>query len=480
MSFTSDPSPRADILVVDDTPENLRLLVKILREKSYKVRPVPNGQLALSAIAASPPDLVLLDVMMPGMNGYQVCEILKSQPHTQSIPIVFITAMNEVLDKVKGFSLGAVDYIIKPFEIEEVLVRVHTHLENSLLQKRLQEKNIELELALDQLKQTQNQLIQSEKMAILGQLMAGIAHEINTPLGAIRASADNMSNFFNYTLEKIPDFFHNLKEPEREFFRKISDRVPEGDIHLSSREKRACRRQLTKQLTAGCVTSPDSIADSLVDIGICEEIDEIVPQLQEDENRHILDMVYQISSIRKSFKTILTATERAAKVVIALKRYARQDLTSHKELAQVELGLDTALTLYQNKFKHGIEIVKNYEPVPPIWCYVDELNQVWTNLINNAMQAMNYKGTITIDLFQVGDRITVKIKDTGSGIKPEHMPQIFEVFFTTKSPGEGSGLGLDIVKKIIDKHQGTIEVKSVPGNTEFTVTLPIVKLEVNS
>src|SRR4028118_299181 len=125
------------------------------------------------------------------MNGYEVCEKIKADERTHDIPVIFISAINDVLDKVKAFSIGGVDYITKPFQIEEVLVRVRTHLAISSLKKGLQTKNEELSKTLDELKATQSKLVQSEKMALLGQLIAGIGHEINNPLGAIRASIDN-------------------------------------------------------------------------------------------------------------------------------------------------------------------------------------------------------------------------------------------------------------------------------------------------
>ncbi len=145
-------SEKSSILIVDDTPANLRLLVGILAEREYKVRPVPEGSLALSAITADPPDLILLDIMMPGMSGYEVCKRLKSDESTCNIPIIFISAKHEVIDKVKAFSLGGVDYITKPFQAEEVLARIETHLTLQSLKKNLEEKNAQLQKALDSIK----------------------------------------------------------------------------------------------------------------------------------------------------------------------------------------------------------------------------------------------------------------------------------------------------------------------------------------
>lgn len=151
------------ILVVDDTPANLRLLVHILREKGYQVRAVPNGELALSAAQGLPPDLILLDIMMPKMDGYEVCQRLKENELTKDIPIIFISAVYEMLDKTKAFAVGGVDFISKPFQIEEVLARIENQLKICYLQNSLKSKNEELAKIKEQLKETQNQLVQLQK-----------------------------------------------------------------------------------------------------------------------------------------------------------------------------------------------------------------------------------------------------------------------------------------------------------------------------
>ena len=140
------------ILVVDDHPDNLRLLSGILNEHGYKVRLAPNGERALATIRKEAPGLILLDIMMPVMDGFEVCRRLKQDTETAGIPIIFISALNETIDKVKAFSLGGVDYITKPFKSEEVLARVNTHLSLRLLQLQLEKKNTELRKALDEIK----------------------------------------------------------------------------------------------------------------------------------------------------------------------------------------------------------------------------------------------------------------------------------------------------------------------------------------
>jgi signal transduction histidine kinase len=242
---------------------------------------------------------------------------------------------------------------------------------------------------------------------------------------------------------------------------------------LSAKEKRQKRNVLIEELSDK-IEDVDFVADTLVDMGIYKEVDNIVLLLKKGNGGEILDLAYKLSELKKSAKTINTATERASKVVFALKSYAHQDNSGTKVSVSITQGIDTILTLYQSQLKHGIDLVKNYaDNLPNIYCYPDELNQVWTNLIHNALQAMDHKGMLTINVKQSDDFIKVSIQDNGKGIAPEHKEKIFDAFFTTKSAGEGSGLGLHIIKKIVDKHAGRIEVESQPGCTIFSVLLPI-------
>ncbi len=163
----------SSIVIVDDTPDNLRLLIKILSEQGYRVRPVPNGQMALTAVQKEPPDLVLLDIMMPDIDGYEVCRVLKANDQTSSIPIIFLSALGEVFDKVKAFSLGGIDYITKPFQAEEVLVRVATHVSRQRLQKQLAQQNKQLHQVNGQLEQSVDELERRNlEMGLLNRMSA--------------------------------------------------------------------------------------------------------------------------------------------------------------------------------------------------------------------------------------------------------------------------------------------------------------------
>jgi signal transduction histidine kinase len=243
---------------------------------------------------------------------------------------------------------------------------------------------------------------------------------------------------------------------------------------LSTREKRGLKKGVKQQLESEGIGNADSLASILVNIGLLENLQEFLPLLKDPDSENIIKTAYDFASIHRSARTIATATERAAKVVFALKNYARYDVNGEKIQVNITDGIETVLTLYHNQINQGVEVVRNYQAqLPAVLCYPDELNQVWTNLIHNALQAMDNQGTLTIDAVQQDTSVKVKITDSGKGIPPEIWQKIFEPFFTTKPAGEGSGLGLDIVKKIIDKHQGKMDVESVPGQTAFTVSLPI-------
>ncbi|MEB3283378.1 MAG: response regulator [Lyngbya sp.] len=465
-----------EILVIDDTPENLQLLVNLLKRVGYQVRAYTSGNLALEGIKKLTPDLILLDIMMPEISGYQVCEKLKSDPETQEIPIIFISGINEVIDKVKAFQLGGVDYITKPFQIEEILARVKIQLENRFLRQHLQEKNQELSQALAQIKASQNHLIQSEKMAALGQLIASIAHEINTPLGAILASSNNSKTALQEFLDRLSQLVNETSsEQKQQFFALLDCSLKAETGKLNSKEKRQFKREITQELEEQGISEARRIADTLIDLEIYEGIEAFFPLFRSADANWILQQAYNLNCLKINSQNIIMAVERAAKIVFALKSYARYDHSGQKQLVTVTQGLETVLELYRNQISSGIELIRDYQPIAPIWCYPDELNQVWTNLIHNGIHAMQGKGCLQIYVFERSAGVVVAIIDSGEGIPPEVQPRIFEPFFTTKPAGEGSGLGLDIARKIIEKHQGKIEFESQPGQTKFEVWLPGVQ-----
>ncbi|AFZ35527.1 multi-sensor signal transduction histidine kinase [Stanieria cyanosphaera PCC 7437] len=357
--------------------------------------------------------------------------------------------------------------------LAQVGVQLGIALQQAELLQQTQQQAQELALALKNLQQSQIQLIQGEKLAGLGQLIAGIAHEINTPLGTIKTAVGNMTRGINEALEQLPYFCQWLNSNEQcQFFALIEQAIKQPTL-VTGRQKRTLKQSMVKRLELYQLKDPVWVADRLIDINIYgDEIEPFISLLKQDNSEFILQLAYNLARLPNNSRAIKTAVERVTKIVAALKNYARYDNSNQQYQVQIIEGLENALELFHNKLKQNIEVIRDYQPIPPIWCFPDELIQVWTNLIHNAIQAIKKQGILTISTFEEANGIKVRITDSGTGIAPEIQAKIFDPFFTTKPIGEGNGLGLYICKKIIDKHQGQIEIDTQPGQTIFTVWLP--------
>lgn len=408
---------KPSILIVDDLVANLNLLKDILNGHGFKVRPATSGRLALEAARHNPPDLILLDVNMPEMNGYEVCKAFKSDPNLAEIPILFISALSETGDKVRAFNEGGQDYITKPFHVEEVLARVRTHLELRRAQQELAERNANLEVALDQLQKTQSHLIISEKMAALGVMASGVAHEINNPVNFVKTSV------------------HGLQKD-------IEELVSLVDF---------CQQRMHAQ-------SLEELAEFKRDIDYTTLENEI-PEL---------------------FASIWQGLERTEDIVKSLRAFARTDdsVSLRVDLGEV---MDSVLVMLRSRLKDKVRISKYYAPSTPITVNIGKLSQVLINLMVNALDAVESRpageGEISIQTGCVhrDDKVfaLLSITDNGPGIAEEHLSRIFDPFFTTKPVGQGVGLGLYICISIITEHNGHIDVTSQTGaGTTFSILFP--------
>jgi histidine kinase len=358
----------------------------------------------------------------------------------------------------------------------EELLALH-RAANRTLEAKVEERTRDLSAALEDLRIAQEQMIQSEKLAALGQLVGSIAHEINTPMGAIRASVTNLDTSVRSALRAWPGVLQQLGAERVGDFVALLDRGLEPHRPLSTREERGVRRGLAASLEAERIPTPNASADLLASMGIVDRIEPFLPLLRAPGGPRALALAHEVSQQSRSCSTILTAVERVSKVVFALNTYASQDRSGQRVQASLIEGLEVVLTLYGSLIKQGVDVVREYDADPQISCFPDELVQVWTNLIHNALQAMTLKGQLRIQVRCTGDHALVQITDSGSGIEESLQGRVFEPFFTTKPLGEGSGLGLHIVRAIVERHGGDISFESRRGETTFTVSLPSVSGE---
>ncbi len=341
--------------------------------------------------------------------------------------------------------------------------------------KELTTTNENLQLAMIELKNTQHQLVLSEKMAVLGQLIAGVAHELNTPLGAIQSSASSTSKFVNSFLQDLPTFFRNLNQSEEEIFSQLIQQALKKDINMPAKEDRQISRQLRKTLKEEYeIERAFPIAALLTDLGVSAIEPEYLPIIKSQRGEEFLTVANKLSLLTRNIKNIQISTDKAAQIVIALKNYARVDQSKDRQRINLKENIENVLTIHHSSLKYGITLIKKYEYEGEIMAWGQELGQVWTNLLQNAMQAMGGKGEINITIQKIEEQVKVAISDNGPGIPKDIQQKVFDVFFTTKLAGEGTGLGLDIVRKIVEKHEGKIYFDSQEGvGTTFFVELPI-------
>lgn len=423
-------SQNFDILIVDDTPENIRFLSTLLIEQGYQVRKALTGKMALTAAQAATPDLILLDINMPDMNGYETCKLLKQNEKTASVPVIFLSALNDVVDKVKAFQVGGVDFISKPFQFEEVLLRIQTHLQIRVLQSQLHLKNTQLENALEGLKQMQAQLLRKEKLSGLGQLVAGVCHEINNPVSFIAGNLKPAQDSIQ-TLLKLIDVYQT--------------EYPEPSLVLQTLLEEA-------------------------------ELDFLVTDLQ------------------NMMRSMRTGVDRISSIVLALRIFSRLGESDIKP-TDIHECIDSTLLLIHHRFAEKstmpeIKIIKDYGNLPLVACHSSEINQVFLNLLTNAIDALQQKfghsdSVLEQPMIQIITesnalkQTIIRIKDNGIGISDNVEKHLFEPFFTTKPVGQGVGLGLATSYQIVvERHKGNLSYCTNDGSTEFVIEIPTTLIDI--
>lgn len=469
-----------NILIVDDTPQNLHLLVDLLTQYDYKVRPVPNGKLALSAAEINPPDLILLDVMMPDLNGYEVCKQLKTNPKTKDIPVIFISAGNEAVDKVKAFAIGGADYISKPFQIHEVLMRIKNQLAVKSLQKLLKAKNEQLRKTIIQLKESQKQEFESQQNLTLAKITSGISQQINSPVAEINHTLDQIRQFGKATLQNIPVFLAQMSPQQQQYFATLLKQAQDNQINplLSDFARQKLKNLIVAKLARFEINETAKIADVLIKMGFNEEIEEFLPLFASENYWEILDNASLIINLDQNVNNITNSTLKISKLISAFEDYAYHSYSkTPKRLANLESILEKALKSIVN-LPPGVQIIKRYSPVSTINCYPEALQKACFHLLQNAIEAIGTHGILTINLYQKQNYLMVDLIDTGASISQDLLDKLCDPFFTTKSAEGKAGLGLAIAKQIIEQHDGSIAVQllsgkmTLPGNTKFTISLP--------
>jgi two-component system NtrC family sensor kinase len=430
LPLTAEP---VKVLLIDDQQiicEAVRRILSTEEDIIFDYCSDPT-QAIQKAIEVSP-TVILQDLVMPDVDGLLLLRFFRANPKTREIPIIMLSTKENANVKAEAFRYGANDYLVKlPDQIELIArIRYHSNAYSNLVQrnaaeKRLEERSKELSQALGNLQQTQAQLIQTEKMSSLGQMVAGVAHEINNPVNFIYGNINHASDYIDDLVSLIKLYQECYPEPDREI----------------------------KQLT--------------------EEI----------------DLEFLADDLPKLLSSMKIGTERIRQIVLTLRNFSRLDeaemkgVNIHEGIDSTLIILQNRLKAKPDR--PAVKIVKNYGDLPHVECYAGQLNQVFMNIISNGIDALQdsmgklletgQTPTITICTKAIeNNRVSISIKDNGCGIPQEVKAKLFDPFFTTKPVGEGTGLGLSISYQIVvDKHGGVLLCDSQPGKgTEFVIEIP--------
>jgi signal transduction histidine kinase len=456
------------ILVVDDNRINRMKLSMNLEQQGHSVKSAEDGQHALEMLKGEAFDVVLLDIIMPEMDGFQVLEKVKSDPALRDIPVIVISALDELDSVVRCIEMGAEDYLPKSFD--PVLLRAR--LNSSLQKKKLRDlEKVYL--------QQEVMLRESEKLATLGRLSAGMAHELNNPAAAAQRGAAQMQSTFSQLLQaQLKLVKMKLTDAQIESLHLLENQAEEKagkPFYLDALARSDAESELETWLAEKGVSEAWNIAPVLVNPGFDKSVlEKIAASFSRDQLIAAVDWLTASVVIYSLLEEIRQGSGRISEIVKALKSYTYMDQAPVQNV-DIHDGLDNTLVILHSKLAAGVTVHRDYAAhLPRIEAYGSELNQVWTNLIDNAIDAMDGKGEITLRTRFDANWVIVEVEDNGPGIPAAIQSRIYDPFFTTKPPGKGTGLGLNISHNIIvQKHKGKMDVFSQPGKTRFEIHLPL-------
>jgi len=463
---TPDAADPGTVLVVEDDPVGRRTLeLAVIRLGHHALTATDGGQ-ALNVMQDRALDLVLLDLVMPEIDGFGVLEAMRADPALGSVPVVVISAVEDTDLIARAIEMGAVDCLPKPFDPVLLQVRMRTALQQGRL-RRLEQDYLRQEL----------ELRQNERLAAIGRLSAGLAHELNNPAGAALRTVRQMVEHLDETQMLLELTAAN---PEAGAILTASRNLlaGRGDAPAAPLEAADLTADVEDMLAPYGIADRASLADGLVAAGVrpadvatgVEGFDAVAVEL-------VLRLVASRGAIRDGMRRALQSIERISGIIASFRSYTYLDQAPLQEI-DVRVGIEDTLAMFGSAIGSGITVVREDEgELPRVAARGLQLNQVWTNLIDNALQAMAGNGTLTIRTRAVagpdGHAVVVEVTDDGPGIPPGIVGNVFDPFVTTKAPGEGTGLGLSITHQYVTEgHGGRIEVASEPGRTVFTVTLP--------
>ncbi|MCK4486003.1 MAG: response regulator [Desulfobacterales bacterium] len=398
------------VLIAEDNVVSQNTMKKILEKWGHEVITAKDGREAWQLLQENHIRIVITDWMMPEMDGPTLCRKIRTAKLPNYVYLILLTAKDKKENLVSGFSSGADDFVTKPVNANELRARV-----------KAGERIVKLE---ENLKKSQAQLLQSEKMASIGQLAAGVAHEINNPTGFVSSNLKTLSDYQN-------------------------------DISTLIKEYRSLSADLK-----------ETMATAEYPVPISEQLKRIADLEAE------VDIDFVLNDISDLVKESQEGTERIKKIVLDLKDFAHPGEQKLK-YADINRNLDSTLNVVWNELKYKATVTKDYGDLPEVQCYPQQLNQVFVNLLVNGAQAIEKQGEINITTRALDGKVEIKISDTGSGIPEGNLSKIFDPFFTTKEVGKGTGLGLNVAYNIIKKHKGVIDVESTLGKgTTFTIRIP--------